>query len=87
MMNPADKLKLRDFLRQNLRDAGDPHAFADDDSLFISGRLDSLAMTRLVLFLEEQFELDFAAFTFEVELIDSVDAIEGLVEAEGARRP
>lgn len=77
---------VRDFLREALADAGDRHGFGDEAGLFTSGRLDSLAMTRLVLFLEERFGFEFGAGDFDIERIDSVDAIALLLESEGARR-
>jgi acyl carrier protein len=85
-MNPGDKSKLQGFLRECLSAAGDQQEMADDSSLFVSGRLDSLAMTRLVVFLEESFGIDFGEVAFDVDLVDSVDAIEALVEGTPARR-
>lgn len=85
-MDPAAKLKLRAFVRQALDDSGDHGELADNDALFSSGRLDSLWMTRLVLFLEEGFQIDFGAIDFEVELIDSLGAIQALVQTPACRR-
>ncbi len=85
-MDITDNARLREFLRESLNEAGDRQEFADDSSLFISGRLDSLAMTRLVMFLEEAFDIDFGGVDFEVELIDSINDIKAFVEAEMARR-
>ena len=79
MMDAIAKAKLRDFLRQSLDAAGDARDFSDDSSLFVSGRLDSLTMTRLVMFLEDTFGVDFADIEFDVELIDSAGAIQDLV--------
>ena len=74
-----DLSDLREYLRQSLASAGDRGALDDDDSLFLSGRLDSLAMTNLVVFLENAFGVDFGKVDFDVELLDSVSAIEALV--------
>ncbi len=71
---------VRAHLRQALQDAGDSRPLRDDDALFSSGRLDSLALTQLVLFLEAQFQLDFGALDFSAELLDSVEVIEALVQ-------
>jgi len=84
-MTPSEQQKLRQFLRERLDEAGDAGDLRDLDSLFVSGRLDSLTMTRLVLFLEDSFGVDFGAVDFDLELIDSVDAIRALVEGETAR--
>jgi acyl carrier protein len=78
-MAPGDKSDLREFLRQCLATAGDRGDLDDGDSLFLSGRLDSLAMTNLVVFLENAFGVDFGQVDFDVELLDSVSAIEELV--------
>ena len=84
-MYSASQLKLREFLRQSLNEAGDRSELADDDSLFISGRLDSLSMTRVVLFLEAHFGVDFGRVNFEVDLIDSLRAMLALVDTQAAR--
>ena len=85
-MNPTAQLKLRAFLKACLSDAGDHQDFADDSSLFVSGRLDSLAMTKLVMFLEDTFQIDFGEVDFDVDLIDSIDDIKAFVDMELARR-
>ncbi len=77
---------LHDFLRETLNASGDTDALTEHNSLFISGRLDSLAMTRLVLFLEERFDVDFGQVDFDVEMIDSLQAIGQLLEASAARK-
>ncbi|RJG03894.1 acyl carrier protein [Noviherbaspirillum sedimenti] len=86
MMDDTAKIKLREFLMERLRDAGDRSDFADDSSLFVSGRLDSLSMTRLVMFLEEAFDIDFSDVDFDVELIDSVNDIQAFVDTCAAQR-
>lgn len=78
-MNAADLNALRAFLEQCLREAGDTGEFADSEALFSSGRLDSLALTRVVLFLEEKFGIDFGALDFSADLIDSVADIQALL--------
>lgn len=85
-MNTAEKTALREFLAGALAEAGDRGALADDSSLFLSGRLDSLAMTRLVVFLEEKFAVDFGAVDFDVELVDTVNDIGAFIEAAAARQ-
>jgi acyl carrier protein len=85
MDNTADT-KLREFLMNSLMDAGDRQRFSDDSSLFVSGRLDSLAMTKLVMFLEESFDVDFGSVDFDVDMIDSLNAIRALCDSELARR-
>ncbi len=81
-MDATAKLQLREFLMESLADAGDRQDFAEESSLFVSGRLDSLAMTRLVMFLEEQFEIDFGKVDFDIDLIDSFNDIQSFVAAQ-----
>lgn len=85
-MDNNAKLKLREFLKESLNDAGDRQDFADDSSLFVSGRLDSLSMTKLVMFLEDSFQIDFANVDFDVDLIDSLNDMRAFVDTELARR-
>ena len=61
---------VREFLRQRLEARGDRGSFKDDDSLLISGRLDSMDAMQIILFLEEQLGVDFAGLDFSLELID-----------------
>lgn len=81
-MDATAKLQLREFLMASLADASDRQDFAEDSSLFVSGRLDSLAMTRLVMFLEERFEIDFGKVDFDIDLIDSFNDIQSFVIAQ-----
>ncbi|MBL8425700.1 MAG: acyl carrier protein [Candidatus Accumulibacter phosphatis] len=78
------KQDLRNFLKKALENHRDHKEFADDESLFVSGRLDSFSMMTLVMYLEEAFGLDFSDFEFDVNLVDSVNAIEVLVDAKQA---
>ena len=80
-MDANMKLKLRDFLKDTLEKHGDHKDFADNESLFVSGRLDSFSMMNLVMYLEEAFGLDFSNFEFDVNLVDSANDIERLVDS------
>lgn len=81
-MDANSKQKLRDFMKETLEQHGDHKVFSDDESLFSSGRLDSFSMMNLVMFLEEVFRLDFSDFEFDVALVDSVNALEKLVDSK-----
>jgi acyl carrier protein len=74
------KAKLRKFIADALQVRGDRKAFLDDDSLFLSGRLDSLSMMMLVVHLESTCGIDFADVDFDVELIDSLNDVENFVD-------
>lgn len=80
-MHTQAKSKLREYLRTTLDKHGDPHDFADDESLFLSGRLDSFSMMNLVVYLETELSVDFSALDFDVNLVDSVSDIEALVDS------
>jgi acyl carrier protein len=54
---------------------GDNRGFSDADSLFLSGRLQSVDAVELVVFLEENWNIDFSKVGFDMALIDTVDAI------------
>ena len=81
-MNVIEKQKLREFLKEALETHGDRKEFADSESLFVSGRLDSFSMMNLVMYLEQAFGLDFSDFEFDVDLVDSVKEIEALVNTK-----
>jgi acyl carrier protein len=79
-MNPDERAKLREFLVKLLRDRDDTAPLADNDSLFVSGWLDSVSTVELVEFLERKFGVDFTRIDFDIALIDSIDAIAALVQ-------
>ena len=70
-MDNNNLLRVREFLRQRLEARGDRGPFNDDDSLLVSGRLDSMDALQIILFLEGQFEVDFSGLDFSLELIDT----------------
>jgi acyl carrier protein len=82
-MNGSTKQQLREFIANALAAHADRNGFGDDESLFASGRLDSFTMMNLVMYLEQSFGIDFAAAGFDADLLDSVQAIEALVAAQG----
>lgn len=79
-MQADSKQKLRDFVADALIKHGDRNPLADADLLFTSGRLDSFSTMNLVMFLEENFAIDFSDFEFDVGLIDSINLIERFVD-------
>ena len=72
--------KIRAFLSQRLHAKGDMQEFTDSDSLVISRRLDSLDVVEIVVFLEQEFRVDFSTIGFDQQLVDSVQAILALVK-------
>jgi acyl carrier protein len=74
-MELQEKVKVREFLAGLLHERDDTAPLGDSDSLFVSARLDSLSTVELIAFLEQQFGVDFGKIDFEIERVDSVDAI------------
>jgi acyl carrier protein len=52
----------------------------DADSLVLSGRLDSIDILQIVVFLESNYSIDFADREFDQEDFDSIARILALVE-------
>ena len=80
------KSMIRQFLQRLLAQKGDQRPFGDSDSLLLSGRLQSVDAVELVVFLEEQWGIDFAEIGFDETQIDTVDAIDALVQNAGVRK-
>jgi acyl carrier protein len=79
------KAAIRNFVRELLARKGDTAPIADDASLLLSGRLQSVEAIELAVFLEEKFGVDFAKLGFDQEMIDTVDAISALVQGSVRR--
>jgi acyl carrier protein len=80
------KPEIREFLRKLLDRKSDTQSFADDSSLLLSGRLQSIDAVALAVFLEEKFGVDFAELGFDQERMDTVDAIAALIEESCSAR-
>jgi len=79
------KADIHEFVQELLTRSGDSQPLADQDSLLLSGRLQSIDAVEIVVYLEENFGIDFAQIGFDRDRIDSVDAIFALVhDAAGA---
>lgn len=78
-MERNERAKIRDFVTMLLSHREDTAPLSDDESLFVSARLDSLSTVELVEFLEQEFGVDFGTIDFEIERVDSIEAIATLV--------
>lgn len=76
---------IRLLVERLLAANGDNDPVVDDESLLISGRLQSIDAVEIVVFLEESFEIDFADIGFDRESIDSIDAICGLALSDSSK--
>lgn len=79
-MELSDRARIRAFVADLLAGHDDRAPFGDAESLVKGGRLDSLAVVKLVAFLEETFGVDFAKVEFDPERFDTVTEIEAVVE-------
>jgi acyl carrier protein len=77
-------VEIRKIVHELLIERGEGDDIRDDDSLFVSGRLDSITAIDLIMQLEKDFGLDFSRMDFDVGTIDSVAAISHLVHESRA---
>lgn len=76
---------VRDYVTQRLASKGHGAPIADDQTLFSSGLLDSLDAVEMVVFVEEEFGINFAEINFDLTLLDSIAAVCALVERHRKR--
>jgi acyl carrier protein len=72
--------ELRAHVQQLLAVKGDQEPLSDTDSLVLSGRLDSMDVLQIVVFLESNYAIDFAEQQFDQEDFDSIARILTLIE-------
>ena len=88
----AQHAQVLDHLKQFLRGIQKPGRPIDsvgvDEGLVASGLVDSLAIMQIVVYLEEQYGIDFASRGFDPERLASMGAIVDLiVESNAQARP
>ena len=76
----STQTKIRNFLEKLLNDKGDSLGFTDQQLLVTEGRLSSLDVMNIVLFLEENYGIDFSDRPFDQNEFDSVESITALVD-------
>ena len=72
--------ELRAHVTGLLTNKGDQEPLGDTDSLVLSGRLDSIDILQIVVFLESNYGIDFADQPFDQEEFDSIARILKLIE-------
>jgi acyl carrier protein len=72
--------ELRAHIQRLLADKDDREPLGDTDSLVLSGRLDSVDILQIVVFLEGNYGIDFADQEFDQEDFDSIAKILSLIE-------
>jgi acyl carrier protein len=78
-MDAAELVEMREFIAQLLAERDDHAPFSDQESLMQSGRLDSLAVVKIVLFLESAFAIDFTRIEFDPQRFESIAELSALV--------
>ena len=73
MMN--DRLAIREFFQMLLSRNNDRADFLDSELLAENGRLQSIDMLEVVIFLEERYEIDLVKIGFDQSQIGSIDNI------------
>lgn len=76
----STQAEIRNFLQKLLNDKGDSAAFTDQQLLVTEGRLTSLDIMMIVVFLEENYSIDFSDRPFDQNEFDSVESITALVD-------
>ena len=76
----STQAKIRNFLEKLLNDKGDSSGFTDQQLLVTEGRLTSLDVMMIVVFLEENYGIDFSDRPFDQNEFDSVNSITALVD-------
>lgn len=76
----STQAKIRNFLEKILNDKGDSSGFTDQQLLVTEGRLTSLDVMTIVVFLEENYGIDFSDRPFDQNEFDSVESITALVD-------
>jgi acyl carrier protein len=73
---------VRNFVLTQFLSGEDPDELADDAPLMTTGILDSVAASKLVTFLEQEFEITLEAHEADADSLDTIDQIVDLVNAK-----
>ena len=71
---------IREFVKGLLELKGAPSDVSDTESLLPAGLIDSMDVVQTVLFLEENFGVDFSVQPFNPDDFESIESIHRLVE-------
>ena len=76
-----ERQATRTFIQALLEKTGDGRRFEDNESLVLSGRLDSVSVLEIVNYLECSYNIEFSCRAFDQSLVDSVDGIVALIQS------
>jgi len=79
-MDNESVAKLRAYVEELLAGLDDKRPFDNSESLIKTGRLDSLVVVKLILFLETAFGVDFTRVEFDPDRFDSVNEIAAVID-------
>lgn len=82
-MDPI-RAQIREYLLQEFLPGEDPDELTDQTPLITGGILDSISTLKLVVYLEEQFQVSLEAHEAGVDHLDSVDQIASLIQSKKA---
>lgn len=83
-MTTPDNAALRATVMAMLAANGHKGPIGEQDSLFMSGRLDSLAAAEMMTLLETEFGLDLTDPDFDITQLDTLVQIEALARRHAA---
>jgi acyl carrier protein len=75
------KAEIHAYIAEILEQKDDKEALTDSSSLLITGRIDSMDVVDIFLFLEKKFGVRIDSARFKKTQVDSVDALAALVAA------
>jgi acyl carrier protein len=84
-MSDAVKQRIKNYLLQEFLPGEDPEELTDTTPLISGGILDSIAILKLVMFMEEAYKVDFAPHEVDKEHLDTLAGIVSLLMSKGAR--
>jgi len=73
------KKKLRDFIFEELIFVAEPEQFTDDDDLLEAG-LDSMGIMRLIMFIENEFNVTLPDTEIEPDNVQTFNALEKWIQ-------
>jgi len=71
--------KVHEYILGLLKNKGDNTPIADKDKLISAGRLDSVDVMDIVVFLEDSYGLDFSVRGIDIDDFDSLDSITKMI--------
>jgi acyl carrier protein len=74
-MSDSSNSPLTRLVVELLAERGDHAPVTGADSLFLSGRLDSLAATQVMMMLETEYGIDLADADFDITRLDTLDEL------------